>query len=152
MSGPIVLALRLGLAVCLYAFLGWGLFTLWRDLQAQGISLAGRKAPAVSLAIQLGPRETTRRVFQQIEVTLGRDPACDVPLNDDAVSARHARLAYHHGQWWAEDLGSTNGTRLNQAQLNTPTVITTGDQIECGHTALIVSIGASADPSPTTRL
>ena len=152
MSGILVLALRLILAACLYAFLGWALFTLWRDLQTQGLSLALRKAPALSLTLHRPGGETTRRAFQQSDISIGRDPTCDIPLNDDAVSARHIHLSHHHGQWWAEDLGSTNGTRLNQAPLATPTVLTTGDQIECGHTALIVSIGAAADASPTTRL
>lgn len=152
MSGVIVLALRLILAVCLYAFLGWALFTLWRDLQTQGLGLALRKAPPFSLTLQRAGGETTRRAFHQTDISIGRDPACDISLNDDAVSARHAQLSFHHGQWWVEDLGSTNGTRLNQSALATPTVLTTGDQIECGHTALIVSIGASVDPSPTIRL
>ena len=152
MSGVIVLALRLALAACLYAFLGWALFNLWRDLQTRGVSLAGRKAPSLSLTLQRKGRETIRRAFQQTEIMVGRDPACDVLLDDDAISARHVHLSYHHGQWWVEDLGSTNGTRLNQSPLATPTVLTTGDQIECGHTALIVSIGAATDPSPTARL
>ena len=152
MSGVLVLALRLGLAACLYAFLGWALFSIWKDLQTQGVRLAGRKAPALDLTIQHASRETACRSIQQTEAILGRDPACDIALNDDGVSARHARLSYHHGQWWLEDIGSTNGTRLNQSPLATPTVITSGDQIECGHTVLIVRIGAAADPSPTTRL
>jgi len=152
MSGVIVLALRLALAACLYAFLGWALFNLWRDLQTRGVSLAGRKAPSLSLTLQRKGRETIRRAFQQTEIMVGRDPACDVLLDDDAISARHVQLSHHHGQWWVEDLGSTNGTRLNQSPLATPTVLTTGDQIECGHTALIVSIGAATDPSPTARL
>lgn len=152
MSGVIVLALRLALAACLYAFLGWALFSLWRDLQTRGVSLAGRKAPSLNLSILgEGGENTARRAFQQTEIMVGRDPACDVLLDDDAISARHIHLSHHHGQWWVEDLGSTNGTRLNQAPLTTPTVITTGDQIECGHTALIVSIGAATDPSPTMR-
>ena len=152
MSAVLVLILRLTLSVCLYAFLGWALFTLWRGLQQQGLALARRKAPALGLAIQHGQGGTTRRTFQQTELIFGRDPACDLVLNDDAISARHVRLSFHHGQWWVEDLGSTNGTRLNQSALATPAVLATGDQIECGHTAVIVSIGASADPSPTTRL
>jgi len=152
MSGIIVLALRLILAACLYAFLGWALSHLWKDLHAQGINLAGRKAPALSLTLQRTGEEATRRAFQQSDISIGRDPACDIPLNDDAISARHVHLSFHHGQWWAEDLGSTNGTRLNQSPLATPTVIITGDQIECGHTAIIVSIGATADPSPTLHL
>jgi pSer/pThr/pTyr-binding forkhead associated (FHA) protein len=152
MSGVLVFALRLLMAVCLYAFLGWALFSLWKDLQTQGFSLVRRKAPSLSITLQRAGVETTRRTFQQTEISVGRDSACDVSLNDDSVSARHIHLSHHHGQWWVEDLGSTNGTRLNQSTLATPTVITTGDQIECGHTALIVSIGATTDPSPTMRL
>ena len=152
MSGVLVLGLRLLLAACLYAFLGWVLFSLWNEFAAQGVSLVGRRTPSLSLIIQRAGSGTTHRAFQQTEILVGRDPACDLTLNDETISARHVRLSHHHGQWWAEDLGSTNGTRLNQAELNTPTVVTSGDQIECGHTAIIISIGATADPSPTTRL
>lgn len=152
MSATIVLALRLGMAICLYAFLGWGLYILWREMKERGGFLAGRKPHPLLLAIQTGTGVTLRRTFTQNEVTLGRDPACEIFLNDNAVSARHARLSFHHGQWWAEDLGSTNGTQLNQSALNVPTVLTSGDQIECGDSVLIVSIGAGNKPSPTIRL
>lgn len=152
MSGIIVLGLRLILAACLYFFLGWALFTLWKDLQTHGVSLALRKTPPLNLAIQHVDGKTSQRAFHQSDISIGRDPACDLSLNDDGISARHARLSFHHGQWWAEDLGSTNGTRLNQAALTTPTVLTSGDQIECGQTAIIVSIGVTADSSPTKRL
>ncbi len=152
MSGILVLALRLGLAACLYAFLGWGLFTLWRDLQQRGMGLASRRIPTLNLTIQRGPGDVGLRTFQQPEVMIGRDPACDLPIEDDTISARHAHLSFHHGQWWVEDLGSTNGTLLNQVRLTTPTVLATGDQVDCGKTALIISIGSQAETSPTTRL
>lgn len=152
MTGAFVLILRLALAVCLYAFLGWTLYTLWRELQLQGIRIAGRRAPALDLTILRPGSAATRRVLQQTEALIGRDAACDLVLNDDAVSARHVHLSYHHGQWWAKDLDSTNGTRLNQSPLLIPTVLANGDQLECGHTVIIVSIGAASAPSPTTRL
>jgi pSer/pThr/pTyr-binding forkhead associated (FHA) protein len=152
MSAVIVLALRIFLAACLYAFLGWALLLLWRDLQRQGLQLSLRKAPTINLTLQRAGAETSHRAFQQSDISIGRDPACDILLADDTVSARHAHLSYHHGQWWAEDLGSTNGTHLNQSPLSTPTVLTSGDQIECGQTAIIVSIGVAAEPSPTIRL
>lgn len=152
MTGAFVLILRLALAVCLYAFLGWTLYTLWRELQLQGIRIAGRRAPALDLTILSPGSAAMRRVLQQTEALIGRDPACDLVLNDDAVSARHVHLSYHHGQWWAKDLNSTNGTRLNQSPLLIPTVLANGDQLECGHTVIIVSIGAASAPSPTTRL
>jgi len=152
MSGTLVLALRLGMAVCLYAFLGWGLYSLWREMNARGLQLAGRKPSALLVSIHTETGGMTRRNFTQNQVTLGRDPSCELWLDDDATSARHARLSFHHGQWWAEDLESTNGTRLNQAPLTVPTVLTSGDQIECGRSVIIVSIGGGNESSPTIRL
>ena len=152
MSGTLLLVLRLGMAVCLYAFLGWGLFTLWRDIKDRGIQFAGRTPQPLLLNIYTDTGDVSRRSFTQNQVTLGREPACEVCLEDDAVSARHARLSFHHGHWWVEDLSSTNGTRLNQFTLTVPTVLTSGDQIECGRCAIIVSIGAGNDTSPTLRL
>jgi len=152
MSGILVLVIRLGIAALLYGFLGWGLYILWRDVSEKGIGLAGRRVPALNLLVQHKNKQPERRVFTQAEILMGRDPACDLSLNDDAVSARHARMSYHHNQWWVEDLNSTNGTRLNQSPLTTPTVLTTGDQVECGNTALIVNIGGINETSPTIRL
>ncbi len=50
-------------------------------------------------------------------VVLGRHEECDLFLNDATLSARH--LAFHHGGtgWAVEDLGSTNGTRVNGDRL-----------------------------------
>jgi pSer/pThr/pTyr-binding forkhead associated (FHA) protein len=152
MTGPLVLALRLGMAILLYAFLGWGLYAIWRDVKERGRGLSERKIPTLHLTVHNERGEPVRRAFVHSEITLGRDPACELLLLDDTVSARHARLSFHHGQWWAEDLGSTNGTLLNQAALTTPTVVTTGDQLECGDTAIIVSVGAWTETSPTVRL
>ena len=152
MSATIFLVLRLGMAVCLYAFLGWALILLLREMKDRGLQLAARKPQPLLLAVQTNAGKTAQRAFTQTQITLGRDPSCELFLEDDAISARHARLSFHHGQWWAEDLGSTNGTRLNQNPLNLPTVLATGDQIECGHSVLIVSIGSGNEISPTIRL
>ncbi len=152
MSAILVLILRLALAISLYAFLGWALLLLWKDLQQRGIALITRRAPPLEITIHHPNGGTTRRTFYQRELLIGRDPACDLPLPDETVSARHARISYHHGQWWLDDLGSTNGTRLNRLPLETSTVLTSGDEIECGRIALIVSIGVPTDLSPTVRL
>lgn len=44
---------------------------------------------------------------------IGRDPACELHLDDEMVSRRHARVFVERGVWHVEDLGSRNGTRLN---------------------------------------
>lgn len=152
MSAPIILALRLMMALALYGFLGWALFILWRDVQKQGFSLANRRIPGISLTIRHGRGAPIVKNFTQPEITLGRDPGCDIPLIDDTVSTRHAQLTYHHGQWWLEDLASTNGTGLNNIMVTMATVLTSGDEIHCGDTRLIVNLSTDAFVSPTQRV
>jgi pSer/pThr/pTyr-binding forkhead associated (FHA) protein len=152
MTGPIVLALRLITALALYSFFGWALFFLWREVQKQGLSLANRRVPGISLTVKNGSAAPILKHFAQPEITLGRDPGCDIPLLDDTVSTRHAQLIYHHGQWWLEDLASMNGTILNETSVNMPTVITSGDEIICGSTHLMITLSPNLVIEPTQRL
>ena len=152
MSAPIVLALRVLLALSLYAFLGWTLFTIWNELRSQGTLLAARKIPGINLNIQIDDQTPTQRYFTQSEILVGRDSHCDLPLPDDTVSVRHARLSHHHGQWWLEDLGSTNGTRLNNDNVSIPTVVINGDRVECGKVSIMINLGTDATNPPTQRV
>jgi pSer/pThr/pTyr-binding forkhead associated (FHA) protein len=153
MSGSIVLALRLIMALALYSFLGWAIYLLWRDINRQGKSIAGRRVPNIGITMQPASGNQTEMHFSQPELIMGRDPGCDIPiLGDDTVSTRHAQLSYHHGQWWVKDLASTNGTLLNQTQIKMPTVITSGDEIKCGNVQLLVNISVDVFVSPTIRL
>jgi pSer/pThr/pTyr-binding forkhead associated (FHA) protein len=140
MSGPVVFLLRLLLTVSLYAFLVWAFMNLWRDIKLQSALLTARKIPPISLTLSIPGQVANIRRFIQAEVTIGRDPACECPVDDEAVSARHARLSYHHNQWWLEDLDSTNGTLLNQEKLAIPTVIISGDEFRCGGTLFTVAL------------
>ena len=142
MSGPVLLFLRLALGVSLYAFLGWALWTLWRDLRTQGERLSVQKVPPINLLVLEPGGSAALRSFTVPEIRLGRDPSCELILSDQTTSIHHARLRYHHSQWWLEDLGSTNGTRLNRGRVTTPTVVTSGDRIECGQTVLTVSLSS----------
>jgi pSer/pThr/pTyr-binding forkhead associated (FHA) protein len=151
MSGPVVLFLRLLLTVSLYAFLVWAFSNLWRDIKLQSALLAVRKIPPISLTLSLPGQVPLIRRFIQAEVNIGRDPACELPVDDEAVSARHARLSYHHNQWWLEDLNSTNGTLLNQEKLAIPTVVISGDEFRCGSTLFTVSLAGDLLMSPMTK-
>ncbi|HBX69179.1 MAG TPA: hypothetical protein DEH25_07310 [Chloroflexi bacterium] len=137
MAGVLLLIARSALAITLYGFLGWALFTLWQDLRQQQKTIQSQQPPEIWLATQIG--ETTQsRQFRGSEITLGRDPTCECVLFSETVSARHARLAFHHGQWWLEDLKSTNGTLLNQDDVTASVVVVPGDQIRCGE--VLISI------------
>ena len=151
MSGPVVLVLRLALTVSLYAFLAWAFINLWRDIKLQGALLSARKVPPLSLTLVYSDQIPLVRRYIQAEVTIGRDPACECPVDDEAISARHARLSYHHSQWWLEDLDSTNGTLLNQEKLAIPTVIISGDEFRCGETLFTVSLASDILMSTTKK-
>lgn len=152
MSATIVLALRLITALALFGFIGWVLIFLYREVNNQGLSLASRKVPEINISVRYEHGNQTIKHFSQPEIMLGRDPACDIPIMDDSASTKHAQLSYHHGQWWLEDLASTNGTSLNETAVNMPTVITTGDEIKCGSTRLIITLSENVINQPTQRL
>jgi pSer/pThr/pTyr-binding forkhead associated (FHA) protein len=87
------------------------------------------------------PPQRRGRVFELgEEVTLGRSPGCAVYLEDDTfASSAHARVYRLHGELWLEDLRSTNGTFLNNEQLEQPARIQRGDRIKVGSTILEVA-------------
>jgi pSer/pThr/pTyr-binding forkhead associated (FHA) protein len=136
-SAIILLVFRILLAGFLYGFLGLAIFTLLRDLQQQGDLLAARQPPLLILNAVLENRPLSRQ-YKKPEVILGREPGCDFFIDDKTVSSRHARLSYHHQQWWLEDLASTN---LNDEAITSPVVITQGDEMRLGHIELSIQIG-----------
>ena len=74
------------------------------------------------------------------EVTIGRAPGCSVALSDDTfVSQLHARVYVRDGQPFVEDLGSTNGTFVNQSRLTKTQRLRRGDRLQVGQTILEVS-------------
>jgi len=93
--------------------------------------------------------ETVLRVLQPVgergrtfelaeEMTLGRAPGCGVSIPDAAVSQLHARVFRQQGGFWIEDLGSTNGTWVNDDRVSGPHALRRGDQVRVGGTILEV--------------
>lgn len=138
------LILRFLIALALYAFLGWALWQLWRQLRQSALQSAP-SIPALTLILQNSQPEPPFR-SEKPEVIIGRQPGCDLRLQQGAISARHARLSYHDGQWWVEDLQSKNGTFLNDVRLEAPLVIASGDVLRCGGQRLDVQIEGTGLP------
>ena len=63
---------------------------------------------------------------------IGRSARNDITLEDDWISAEHLRLRRSGGAWLAEDLGSTNGTRLNGRPLKGAARVRAGDVLDLG--------------------
>jgi len=140
MSAVLLLGLRILSAAALYGFIGWTLYLLWHSLQRETDFLSSRKVPPLSLTIHTSGESSQILHFSQSDIVIGRDPECDILIDDATASARHARLTYHHNQWWLEDLQSTNGTRLNGETVQTTTIVVNGDTIQCGQTVISVKL------------
>lgn len=140
MSDQVLLALRVLLAASLYIFIGAAMLVLWRDFKRQAELLVATQTTPITLLVRNGQVDY---YFNKPEILIGRDPTCDATLSDSTVSSEHARLSYHHNQWWVEDLRSTNGTFLNEETVSAPIVITTGDTLRCGQVVVSIQIGKS---------
>ncbi|MEC4807426.1 MAG: adenylate/guanylate cyclase domain-containing protein [Jaaginema sp. PMC 1080.18] len=97
-----------------------------------------------------GRPESTVRVAQD-EFIIGRLPECDLCLPFSEISRQHSRLYCNpSGQWHIEDLGSTNGTVLNQQELKQPHPLTSHDVIQMGNVFLAVRV-VSSRPTPPPK-
>ena len=68
----------------------------------------------------------------QAGAVLGRSRDCDVVLEDPNVSRHHAEVRPSGGSWIVNDLGSTNGIKVNGRRVNGPQSLKRGDEIELG--------------------
>jgi pSer/pThr/pTyr-binding forkhead associated (FHA) protein len=69
-------------------------------------------------------------------IMIGRGSDCQLILDDDYVSTRHARVVAGENGIYIEDLGSTNGSYVNGLRITAPTTITLQDTVRIGKTVL----------------
>lgn len=85
-------------------------------------------------------------------VTIGRDPDCDLVLDDPLVSREQARVRRESGGYVLEDLGSANGTFLERGAdhrpVTAPVALENGDVIRAGSSRLHFTLEAAARPDP----
>lgn len=90
--------------------------------------------PLATFGIAAGPRYGEQIPVPSPVVTVGRGAGCQVVIDDDSVSAQHARLEYDLGGWRITDLGSTNGTAIEGVKLvpDVPTPLPYGATVRFG--------------------
>lgn len=136
----LLLALRLLLALILYAFLGFTLYTLWRELRA-GEAAPSTPAPSPAMLFVEAGDHAGRRLPLQAITAIGRAGENTLALHDPFASAHHALVLWREGQWWLEDLASHNGTYFNGERMSVPLLLTSGDRIRIGETVLRFEMG-----------
>ncbi|MBV9212264.1 MAG: FHA domain-containing protein [Actinobacteria bacterium] len=146
-TDPVAVALKFGFLAVLYLFLLWVAWSALRDVagrrrggMADEPETAGARdgiAPTIRARLEvvaaMGHEPGT--VFElDGEATLGRARSADVQVEDPFASSAHARIFPSGDSMYIEDLGSTNGTFLNEQQLEGPERLRASDAIRIGDT------------------
>ena len=150
MSPFVLSVLKYSLLVLLYFF-------VFRAIRSVAVDVGGRKrgatqmrtpAPASTAKPSKGGRSPTQVVVHDAgggkpltvklrdTAEIGRGDRCAIRLQDTYVSQVHARLYAKNGAWYVEDLGSTNGTLLNDRRVDAPVEVHAGDVLKIGKTLL----------------
>ncbi len=83
------------------------------------------------LAIKSGPKGELQRIqLTENAYTLGRSRLCDIPIPHQYLSRQHSKLEKRQEDWWLMDLGSKNGTFVNDQRIERPTQLTVGDRVK----------------------
>ena len=145
---PVAVALKFAFLAILYLFLFWVARSALRDLRGGGREGAPAPPPRDVTTLHTIPgadgNRQPRLVVQSVVghqrgmeydveegATLGRGDV-EIHLEDPFASSRHARLVPQGGVVVLEDLGSTNGTYLNDELLEGPRPLHSGDRIRIG--------------------
>ncbi|MCP4356585.1 MAG: cyclic nucleotide-binding domain-containing protein [Chloroflexi bacterium] len=72
-----------------------------------------------------------RPIFKS-HLTIGRDKTNDISIVDNLASREHAEIRQQNNDYVVQDLNSTNGTRVNGRQLDSPYTLQDGDRIQIG--------------------
>jgi len=149
MLDPVAVALKFGFLAVLYLFLLWTVRSALRDLRRTsadgpvrgydedtGLHQAGGSgppgaAPKLRVGTAAGLKSGAAYDLSQ-GALLGRGDQADIVLEDSFASTRHARLVPHGDVIVLEDLGSTNGTYLNDEPLRGPQPLHPGDRVRIG--------------------
>jgi FHA domain len=101
------------------------------------------------LVMHSGPNPGKIFELVQDELTIGRDIGNRIVINDPEVSRKHARLTMQSGGFVIEDLGSTNGTFVNNQRLIGPHMLRPGETIMLGEKISLEYEILGFDPNAT---
>ncbi len=94
-----------------------------------------RGAPRI-LTITQGSQAGQSAELADGVILIGRGADAQLNLDDDYVSTRHARVVSGENGIYLEDLGSTNGSYVNNQRITAPTTISLSDTIRIGRTTM----------------
>jgi hypothetical protein len=155
---PVSVALKFGFLAVLYLFLLWVVRSALKDLRGAGggvggLPIKGAAIPADATGLYsastLGSADVAHRAPKLVverapghdpgmiydldgDIVLGRGERAEIRLEDPFASSRHARVYKQGNIVVIEDLGSTNGTYLNEELLQSARPLHPGDRVRIG--------------------
>ena len=113
-----------------------------KSLQSDYLKAEGDRDTTMPKLVSVVVQKTGQKIpLKTSKVKIGRDPSNQVVIPDDTFTSRHhAWITYEEGDFWIEDLGSTNGTLLNGHPVVKRQVLSAGDKIRVGHTELTFEV------------
>lgn len=131
-----ILGLRIAFIALLYLFLFQVMRVLVRDLRnvAPTDGLQPRSKYGRLVVVEPGRSHLSSGMTFTLQAvtSLGRKPSNTIVLDDDFVSSEHSLISWRDGRAWLEDVASTNGTYLNDAEVTRPAALSEGDIIGIG--------------------
>lgn len=106
------------------------------------VNLADLPYGAGVLLVRSGPQAGLRVPLTGEITRLGRHPDSDIFLDDITVSRRHAEVVRRNADYIVRDVGSLNGTYVNQSRIDANTDISNGDELQVGKFRLVFLAGA----------
>jgi pSer/pThr/pTyr-binding forkhead associated (FHA) protein len=115
--------------------------SLEKTADAPAVEVERRITPAGMLVVRQGPKRGSRISLDADRTTIGRHPDSDIFLDDITVSRRHAEILRNVDGFEVFDVGSLNGTYVNQVLVDR-VVLDDGDELQVGKFKLVfVSLG-----------
>ena len=136
-DGWLYAALRVGFIALIYLFLFVVLRTTVRELTVAARAMGSGDGQPTVMALEVldaarSSLSPGTNISLEPATSIGRVAGNTIVVDDPHTSARHAELRFERGQWWLRDLGSSNGTMLNEELVRTVMGVRGGDVIQCG--------------------
>ncbi len=124
-----------------------GTITFTLDAQPPGEEISvdlAEIAPGGVLVATRGPNAGSEFALEHVITTAGRHPDSDIFLDDVTVSRRHVQVERTASGYVVRDVGSLNGTYVNQGRIEADTPIENGDEVQVGRFKLVFVAGTEA--------
>lgn len=127
--------LRMAVVSLMAVFLVWITMNMIKGLESKKEQhREPRTIPVKARLVDLGPSSEREVVVDRSPFTIGRTSSCELVIEDEYISRRHAEIIFRDGRFYISDPGSSNGTFLNGRRLSPGEVapISDGDLIRIG--------------------